>query len=141
MARTGKSFRKLSSKADGVPDGLGLEERQHAPWRRSRVPVAIARIGAKDTLHVGDRGPLEIGEKSLWRTGQIERIDITVGGEHWRELADPARDQVHDPAGDIRGGENLGESYRRKRPLLTGEEHHRVPGHEHGCQHAHEPEQ
>src|SRR5208283_3805538 len=123
----GESLRRLSSKADGVPDGLGLEKRQHAAWRGRGGPVAIARIRAQDALDVGDRGPFEIGEESLRRARQIERIDVAVGGEHRRELADAARDQVHDATGNVRGGNHLGEGDRRERPRLTREEHDGVP--------------
>jgi hypothetical protein len=66
--------------ADGVPDGLGLEESEHPPRCRCREPVGIAAKRTEHPLHVRDSSDLEISQQLGGGSRKIEGIDIAMRG-------------------------------------------------------------
>src|SRR2546430_1617707 len=126
--------KELVLNAYWVPDGLELEE-------AGDLPGALTVGGAvDDPLHVGGRRALELGDVAVG-TRQVERVDVHVRREHRCELALQAGEDVHDAAGDVGGGERLGELHRRERPRLRGDGDDGVPADERRQESRDEPEE
>lgn len=75
------------------------------------------------------------------RPGEIEGVDVPVGGERRGDLRRPAGHDVDHAAGEVGGREDLAEHDRRHRARLGGDDDGGVPRHEHGGEHADEAEE
>src|SRR5665647_2250892 len=83
-----------SSTALGVPDGLGLEVGLDPGQVGRARPVRLDGVGvasgwAQDALEVLGTGPFEVRPLQAVRvggTGQVDGVDVLVGGQPWGDL-------------------------------------------------------
>ena len=126
---------------DRVPDRLGLQERRHPRQAGVGRPVRLLRRCAQDPLHRAGGLPLELHRAAGRCAGQVDGVDVGVLGQPGAELLGVAGEQVDRAAGDVAGGQHLGERDGRQRALLRRDDDGGVAAGQHRGQHADQPEQ
>src|SRR3954465_4152001 len=105
-------FWRIRSDADGVPDGLQLQEARDLPG------ALIVGGAADDTLDVVRGESPELGDLAVG-AGDVERVHVHVRGEHRPELLAVAGEDVDDAARHVGRGERLGQ-LDRPEPMRPG---------------------
>ena len=91
----------------------------------------LGRRAVDDALDVLGRELLELGREAVG-AGDVDRVDVHVGGEPRRELGALAGEDVDDAAGDVGGGEHLAELDGGERVVLGGDDDGRVAADDRG---------
>ncbi|MDN5720370.1 MAG: hypothetical protein L0H07_09460 [Corynebacterium sp.] len=130
---------RVTTRGFTAPEGASDAARSNVErsfTQMTDVPVVFPAddlgTGARGTMHPGEGlsgGGLQLTPDHVGRVrcaGEVERVDVAVGGQPRRELGGASRDQVDHAAGDVRGGQHLRERDGGSRALLAGEHHRRV---------------
>ena len=107
-----------------MPDRLQLEEGTRSPTGSARP--ALERT-TRLTFSAASRSSSATGAVGA---GDVDRVHVHVPGEPGRELVAEPGEDVDGAAGDVRGGERLGELDGGERVGLRGDGDDRVPADE-----------
>src|SRR5580698_4165931 len=84
----------------GVPDGFGFQVGRQAVQGRGGGPV-VGGAGAVGALEVVGGGYCQLYSEGVAGAGQVDGVDVHVGGEPGGDLGDPAGEDIDHPAGDV----------------------------------------
>jgi hypothetical protein len=126
------TYRYSRSDAYRMPDGLGLQERRHAGGSGLGRPVGFG--GVVEALEVAGGFVLEVSDVFGWCAGEVDGVDVHVGGQPGGEFGAVSGEDVDHAGGQVGGGQDLGEGDGGQRRRFGRDGHGGVAGDDDGCE-------
>jgi hypothetical protein len=120
--------RHIRSDAHRMPDGLGLQEGGEACGSGFGGPVGVG--WAMDALQVGGGLLFQVGGLVVGDAGEVDGVDVHVGGQPGGDLGAAAGEDVDHSGGQVAGGQHFGQGDRGQRRWFGGEDDGGVAGHD-----------